>query len=141
MDGSDASQTALEQAVWLARHANAVLTGFYILDTGWADFIGNDWQSSDGARRGFLDHIGKEQTSQAELARLQFETAVQGLAQAQFIVLTGDPIRVLVERLNDPRSDLLVFGRKTFQVSGRPSLKTAAQSLVKQGRKPVLLLP
>jgi nucleotide-binding universal stress UspA family protein len=141
VDGCEASHAALEHGVWLARQGPSTLTGFYILDSGWADYIGNDWQSSRNARQGFLDHIAREQHAQAEAARVQFETATRVLADARFAVLTGDPIRVLIARLNDPETDLLAFGRRTFQVSGRPSLKTAARSLVRYGRRPLILFP
>jgi nucleotide-binding universal stress UspA family protein len=141
VDGCEASQAALDQAVWLARQGAATLTGFYILDTGWSDFIGNDWQSSGAARRGFLEHVGREQQGQSDAAQAQFAEATQGLPGARFTLLAGDPIRVLLERLNDADTDLLAFGRRTFQVSGRPSLRTAAATLVKQGRRPLLLFP
>lgn len=141
VDGCEASQAALEQAVWLARQGASILTGFYILDTGWPDFIGNDWQSSSGARRGFLEQVGREQQDQSDAARAQFEAATLGLPGARFTLLSGDPVLVLVQRLNDPKTDVLAFGRRTFQVSGRPSLKGAATTLVKQGLRPLLLFP
>lgn len=141
VDGSEASSEALAQAVWLARQSRSTLTGLFVIDTGWADFIGSDWQSSRNARQGFLDHVGREQHDQAEAARRQFEAATRGLDDAQFSILAGDPVAVLLERLNHPDTALLVFGRRTFQVSSRPSLKTAARGLAREGRRPLLLLP
>ena len=75
VDGSEASQEAVDHAVNMARHGKAALTGIFILDAQWPDFIGNDWQSSKGARQGFLDHIRIEQEAQADAARAQFESA------------------------------------------------------------------
>lgn len=141
VDGSPASAPAVERAVWLARQGGAALTGLFVLDSGWADFIGNDWQSSSGARQGFLDHVGREQLEQAQAARLQFELAAEGLPAAGFLVVAGDPVTVLLEHLDRPETDLLIFGRRTFQVCGRPSLKTAAATLAKRGRGQLLILP
>jgi nucleotide-binding universal stress UspA family protein len=141
VDGADASAAALETAVWLARQGDATLTGLCVRDTGWDDFIGNDWQSSSNARRGFLAHIGAEQEALAEAARHQFASAAAGLAAARFEIATGDPVQVLLARLADAATDLVVFGRRTFQVSGRPSLKSAARTLAHRGQGALLLLP
>ncbi len=141
VDGSEASAAALLLAVQLARQGPATLTGLFVIDTGWADFIGNDWQSSSNARRGFLTHIRAEQEEQAETARRQFESATAGLAAARFEVATGDPVRVLLACLADPDTGLLIFGQRTFQVSGRPSLGSAARTLAHKGQGPLLLLP
>jgi nucleotide-binding universal stress UspA family protein len=141
VDGSPACAESLEYAIWLVRQGGTALTGLFILDTGWADFIGNDWQSSSGARQGFLDHVGREQGSQAECARRQFVAAVAGLSEARFSVVAGDPIPVLLQVLDDPATGLLVFGRRTFQVGGRPSLRSAARELARRGTGPLLLLP
>jgi nucleotide-binding universal stress UspA family protein len=141
VDGSPASAPALEHAVWLARQGDAALTGLFVLDTGWADFIDNDWQSSRGARQGFLDHVGREQREQAQAARLQFEPAAVGLPGAGFLLLAGDLVTVLLDRLNHPETDLLIFGRRTFQVCGRPRLEAAAATLAKRGKGPLLRLP
>jgi nucleotide-binding universal stress UspA family protein len=141
VDGSDASQDALGHAVELARQRNTPLTGIFIIDTQWADFIGNDWQSSKGSRQGFLDYIRKEQEEQAETARIQFANATQGMEQACFLVHAGDPTEVLIEQAKSPDTGVLVAGRRVFQVSGRPSLKSLAATLTKKASRPLLLFP
>jgi nucleotide-binding universal stress UspA family protein len=141
VDGSDASQDALNHAAELARQSNTPLTGIFIIDTQWADYIGNDWQSSKGARQGFLDYIRKEQEEQAEAARAQFEQATQGMAHASFSVHAGDPTQVLVEQASSGDTGMLVAGRRVFQVSGRPSLKSLAATLTKKASRPLLLFP
>lgn len=141
VDGSEASQGALNHAVELARQSNTPLTGFFIIDTQWADFIGNDWQSSKGSRQGFLDYIRKEQEEQAEAARSQFEQATQGMAQASFSVHAGDPTAVMIEQASSEDTGMLIAGRRVFQVSGRPSLKSLATTLAKKASRPLLLLP
>jgi len=141
VDGSDASQDALHHAVELARQGNTPLTGIFIIDTQWADYIGNDWQSSKGARQGFLDYIRKEQEEQAEAARAQFDLATHGMAQAAFSVQAGDPTEVLVEHASSGDTGMLIAGRRVFQVSGRPSLKSLAATLAKKASRPLLLFP
>jgi nucleotide-binding universal stress UspA family protein len=141
VDGSEASQDALNHAVNLARQSNTTLTGIFIIDSQWADFIDNDWQSAKGARQGFLDYIRKEQEEQAEAARAQFEQATRGMKQASFSVYAGDPTEVLVEQASSGDTGILVAGRRVFQVSGRPSLKSLAATLTKKASRPLLLFP
>ena len=141
VDGSDASQDALDHAVNLACQRNTPLTGIFIIDTQWADFIGNDWQSSKGARQGFLNYIRKEQEEQAEAARIQFANATQGIEQASFSIHAGDPTEVLIEQAMSTNTGVLVAGRRVFQVSGRPSLKSLATTLTKKASRPLLLFP
>jgi nucleotide-binding universal stress UspA family protein len=141
VDGSAATELALSQAVRFARQSNAALTGIFIIDGGWPDFIGNDWQSTKASRQGFLDYIHQEQKDQAEAARHQFEAATRDLERASFSLLAGDPTTVLLEQGNAPDVDLLVVGKQSFQVSGRPSLKALGQTLAQKMNQPVLLLP
>jgi len=141
VDGSEASQEALNHAVELARQSNSPLTGIFIIDTQWPDFIGNDWQSSRGARQGFLDYVRKEQEDQAEAAQLQFEQATQGMEQTTFTIHAGDPTKVIVDQATSGNNCMLVTGKRVFQVSGRPSLKLLAATLEKKVKCPLILFP
>lgn len=141
VDGSEASQKALNHAVDLARQSHLALTGVFIIDAGWPDYIGNDWQSSKGARQGFLDYIREEQEQQAEVARGQFESAVSGLPVANFSLLAGDPAEELIKLASEPSDDLLVLNQRVFQVSGRPSLKTLGRRLAEKAQRPYVLFP
>lgn len=140
VDGSAATAEALEHAAHLARRCNAALTGVFVMDGNWADFIGNDWQSAKGARQGFLDYIGKEQEEQAEVARNQFKAVVAGLDGAKFELLGGDPTGELLLLAQAPATDLMIVSRRVFQVSGRPSLKSLAKALAQKATRPLLLL-
>lgn len=141
VDGSEASQEALNYAVELARQSKSALTGFFIIDGGWPDFIGNDWQSAKGARQGFLDYIRKEQEQQAEAARQQFETAVEGIEDSRFSVLAGDPTEMLIKKANAADTSLLIVGQRIFQVSGRPSLRSLSKRLAAKATRPLMLFP
>jgi nucleotide-binding universal stress UspA family protein len=141
VDGSEASQGALDHAVNLARQSNTALTGIFVIDSQWPDFIDNDWQSAKGARQGFLDHIREEQEQQAAAARTQFVQATQGMEQASFSVHAGDPTEVLVEHASSANTGILVAGRRVFQVSGRPSLKSLVATLAEKASRPILLFP
>ena len=141
VDGSVASQEALNQAANLARQSHADLTGVFVIDSQWPDFIGNDWQSSKGARQGFLDYIREEQEQQAEAARKQFEATVNGMPAAIFSVEAGDPVEVVLQLAGKSSIDLLVLSRRVFQVSGRPSLKTLGERLARNATRPFLLYP
>jgi len=141
VDGSEASQEALGHIVEIARQSNASLTGVFVIDSQWPDYIGNDWQSAKGARQPFLDYIRAEQEQQASAARSQFEGATHGLSNARFSLLAGDPTDVIVGIANDDETDLLVLSQRVFQVSGRPSLKSLAARLTKKATRPILVFP
>lgn len=141
VDGSEASQGALDHAVNLARQNNTPLTGIFIIDSQWADFIDNDWQSAKGARQGFLDYVRKEQEEQAAAARAQFLQATQGMEKVSFSVHAGDPTEVMIEQASSVNTGILVTGRRVFQVSGRPSLRSLASTLEKKASRPILLFP
>ena len=141
VDGSQVSAAAIEQAVTLARQRHMTLAGVFVIDGNWPDYIGNDWQSSKGARQGFLDYIREEQESQAQAAQSQFELAVSQLPQSQFKVLAGDPTDVLSKIASEPDTELLITSKRVFQVSGRPSLKGLAKTLIKRATQPVLFTP
>jgi nucleotide-binding universal stress UspA family protein len=141
VDGSEASQEALNHAVDLARQSHSALTGLFVIDSGWPDYIGNDWQSSRNSRQGFLDYIHDEQKQQADAAARQFAGATQSTVACKFVVLAGDPVDILLEQTRNDATDLLILGRRTFQVSGRPSLKTLAKKVTANPRIPVMLFP
>ena len=141
IDGSAVSQPVVDGAASLAGQFNSELAGIFVIDAGWPDYIGNDWQSAKGARQGFLDHVQREQEEQAEKARAQFAAATAGLPRRSFEVLGGDPVPTVAKLASDPATGLLVVSRRVFQVSGRPSLKSLARTLAAKATRPLLLLP
>lgn len=141
VDGSAVSQPVVDGAKSLAGQFDCELAGIFVMDDGWPDYIGNDWQSSKGARQGFLDHVRVEQEEQAEKARAQFATATARLPRTSFEVLGGDPVPTIIAVANNPATGLLVVSRRVFQVSGRPSLKTLGKTLAEKATQPLLLLP
>ena len=141
VDGTPASQPALDHAVHLARQNRSILTGVFVIDSRWDDFIGHDWQNTEKARQDFLAYIRTEQEGQAREARCQFGRAVEGLGSAHFSLREGDPSDVILELANAPTTELLVLSRRVFQVSGRPSLKTLGRDLAKRAQRPLLLFP
>jgi nucleotide-binding universal stress UspA family protein len=140
VDGSPASEAALGYALGVARERRRPLHGVFVLDTGWADFIGNDWQSAAGARQGFLDYVRRELEAQAEAARRQFSAATAGIADADFEIVPGDPLDTLVDLMAGGTADMLVAGRDVFRVCGRPSVKLLAKELPRRVRQPVVIV-
>ena len=140
VDGSAASRDGLAHAIDLAARATCPLTGIFVLDTGWADYIGNDWQSSAGARQGFLDYVRDQLEAQAEAARRQFEAATAGLPGAAFRVVAGDPLTALCGSLEETGCATLVFGRDVFAVCGRPSARRLARELPRRLRERVTVV-
>ena len=141
VDGSAVSQPVVDGAASLAGQFGSELAGIFVIDAGWPDYIGNDWQSAKGARQGFLDHVRREQEEQAERARAQFASATAGLLRSSFKMMEGDPVPTVVALASDPATGLLVVSRRVFQVSGRPSLKSLAKTLSAKATQPLLLLP
>ena len=108
VDGAAASQPAVDAAAALARQFASDLVGIFVVDGGWPDYIGNDWQSAAGARQGFLDYMRSEQETQAARARDQFGAVAGDLARARFEVMAGDPVTVVTELASDYATGLLV---------------------------------
>ncbi len=140
VDGSEASRSALEQALRLAREQGRPLAGVFVLDSGWADYIGNDWQSARNARQGFLDYVHGHLENQAEEARRQFEAATADFVDARFSIITGDPLEALCELMAQNHAQMLVAGREVFQVCGRPSVKRLAKDLPRRIKQPVVIV-
>lgn len=130
VDGSEASAGALARALALADGAE--LLGIFVVDAGWADYIGNDWQSSRNARQDFLDYVRGQLERQAEEARRQFVAAVGNRPGAHFRVLTGDPLEELCRFMSGGEAATLVAGKEVFQVCGRPSCKRLTRDLARR---------
>jgi nucleotide-binding universal stress UspA family protein len=137
IDGTKASAAALAFAVDKAQNEQAQLNGIFVLDTGWVDYIGNDWQSSRNARQGFLDYVRGELEQQMELARQQFESATAGYPNASFTMLPGEPARALADLMQRGEADAMVLGPEVYQTCGRPSVTRLAKFLQKNVRQPV----
>ncbi|MGE5503720.1 MAG: universal stress protein, partial [Actinomycetota bacterium] len=88
-----------------------------------------------------LDYIHAEQEEQARAAQAQFAAAAAGLDGAAFQVVGADPTAELIARARSPEVDLLVASRRSFAVSGRPSLKSLAQKLAAKATRPIAVLP
>lgn len=140
VDGSAASLGALARARELARERACPLRGVFVFDTGWADYIGNDWQSARGARQGFLDYVHGHLERQAAQARSQFAEIAAQLPDASFAVVAGDPLEALCGLMAHNEADTLVAGREVFQVCGRPSLKNLARDLVRRVAQEVVIV-
>ena len=140
VDGTEASAAALAFAIGKARAERAQLNGIFVLDTGWADFIGNDWQSSRNARQGFLDYIRNQLEQQSELARRQFAAATAGWANSRFACLPGDPAEILTGLMQRGEADAMVLGKAVFQACGRPSVKSLGKLLKRKVRQPVFVV-
>jgi nucleotide-binding universal stress UspA family protein len=140
VDGSPSSRGALQRALELAREQGRPLRGVFVLDSGWADYIGNDWQSSRDSRQGFLDYVRGQLESQSEAARRQFEGIVGTSADARFSVICGDPLEALCELMEREAAAMLVISGDVFQVCGRPSVKRLAKELPRRINQPVVVV-
>ena len=140
VDGTVASRDALATALAFARRRGDPLSGVFVLDSGWTDFIGNDWQSSRNARQGFLDYVLEQHRRQAELARRQFEEAAGNFPAAHFRVLVGEPTQALAALMERGEADLLVLGREVFRECARPSVKRLARTLTRKLGEAVFLV-
>lgn len=97
LDGSPASSGAITLAVTLAKDYRARLTALYVIDGGWKNILGDEWISSEGARRGFFRYMEGEQVHQA--SRSLEEAVKRGRScglEVHTLVRTGPPLRVVV---------------------------------------------
>jgi nucleotide-binding universal stress UspA family protein len=140
VDGTPSSRTALLRAAGLAREQGRPLRGVHVLDDGWVDYIGNDWQSSAGARQGFLDYVRRHAEAQAEAARQQFDELAGDFPAASFSVICGDPLDALCDLMREEVPAMLVLADDAFQVCGRPSVRRLAADLPRRVHGPVLVV-
>ena len=141
VDGSPVSEKPLQLATYIVGPAHIPLTGIFVIDSKWPDFIGHDWQSSCYARQGFLDYVHQQQEHQAHLAHSQFEQHTQALTGARFVKQVGDPTEIMIQLANSPQTSLLILSRDVFQICGRPSSRHIAQQVVNKASRPVLFIP
>ncbi len=71
----DSTPRFVDEAVRLAREKQAHLTGLFIMDATWNEYIGHDWLSGSNARAGFLNYIEDEEKLAAQGAITNFEEA------------------------------------------------------------------
>ena len=140
VDGTEASALALARARELAAQQSRPLTGVFVIDAGWADFIGNDWQSSRNARQGFLDYVRGDQERHSECARIQFAEVCAGTPDASFRIVAGEPLDALAEFVEHEDAAALVMGRDSFTACGRPSAKRLGKLLARRLRQPVYVI-
>jgi len=69
----DSSEKTMDEAVKAAREKNAFLTGLFVLDATWNEYIGHDWLSGSNARAGFLDYVKNEEQLESERTIKAFE--------------------------------------------------------------------
>jgi len=143
VDGSPASEAALRQATARARAEERPLIGIFVLDTGWADYVGNARAQTEGARRDFLDYATSELEMQIEAARAQFAAATQDfMGDIAFEVVPGDPLDALCEIMacSNRSFSMLVAGREVFQVCGRPGVNRLVHQLQQCVRQPLVIV-
>jgi nucleotide-binding universal stress UspA family protein len=104
----DSSRKAIEEAVKLAREKNAQLTGIFVLDATWNEYIGHDWLSGSNARAGFLDYIRNEEELEAKQAIERFESLAAGVAHESKAIAGRVPDVIARELAKG--YDLLVMG-------------------------------
>ncbi len=122
----DSSVKTVDEAVKVAREKNGSLTGLFILDATWNEYIGHDWLSGSNARAGFLDYVKNEETLEAERALREFESRAAGvehesktaagrvpdeicreLAEGYDLLIMSYPFRRGLEVVRDPLPKIL----------------------------------
>jgi hypothetical protein len=97
LDGSPASAGSITLAVTVAECHRSRLTALYVIDGGWKNILGDEWISSEGARRSFFRYMEGDQRRRADMS---LEEAVikcrsRGL-EVETLVRTGPPLQVVV---------------------------------------------
>ncbi|MEM5789310.1 MAG: universal stress protein [Syntrophobacteraceae bacterium] len=104
----DSSDKAIDEAVKVAREKNAKLTGIFVLDSTWNEYIGHDWLSGSNARAGFLDYIKTEEDLEAGRATERFVTLAADVPH-EFKARAGRVPDVIIEELA-AGYDMLIMG-------------------------------
>lgn len=133
----DSSTKAVEEAVRIARERNASLTGMFVLDATWNEYIGHDWLSGSNARAGFLDYVKGEEQLEAERALREFEACASEIPHESKTVAGRVPDEVCRE-LNAGGYDLLVIAHPFRR--GLESMRDPLPKILKGSSCPVLLV-
>lgn len=139
IDGEEYSKSPLELALNLAGDKNIELLAIYVMDSGWPDFIGHDWQSSKASRQGFLSYINQAQKEQLEKTQEQFARIKYSLASLQ--IINGEPGKILQKFAQDQENTGICLSKQVFQACGRPGLKKLAADLLKASKIPLFIFP
>lgn len=142
VDGPPSTSKAVSMAVGLALSHGASLTALYIINGGWERMLGDEWISSDGARRRFLDYL---EGSESEKARRVLEELVQCENGSGLRVVTqikkGKPEMAIISAYREHGPfDLVILphpARKNAMGGAKINLEKTAGGLA----CPVLIVP
>lgn len=125
-DGSDSARAAGTTAVDLARATDATLRVLSVVDLGavWGDDAGTILDAVEKGARRAVDEVADE----AEAAGVPVETAV----------LTGSPVRAILEHADDEGVDCIVVGTHGRTGLDRVLLGSVAERVVRLADVPVL---
>jgi nucleotide-binding universal stress UspA family protein len=102
----DGNTGTLDEAARLARERGASLTGLFVREAGWNDYLGHDWLSGSNARSGFLDYVADQERALETAVTESFPPRTAGLS-ATLKIAAG---RVAEEIVREARQgyDLIV---------------------------------
>jgi nucleotide-binding universal stress UspA family protein len=75
----DGNAGTLDEAVRLTRERGASLTGLFVREAGWNDYLGHDWLSGSNARSGFLDYVADRERELEKAVTASFPERATGL--------------------------------------------------------------
>ena len=75
----DGNAGTLDEAAGLARERGASLTGLFVREAGWNDYLGHDWLSGSNARSGFLDYVADQERDLEAAVTESFPTRTAGV--------------------------------------------------------------
>ena len=133
----DSCEKTMEEAVKTAREKNAFLTGIFVLDATWNEYIGHDWLSGSNARAGFLDYVKNEEQLEAERAVQAFETCAAGVPHEAKVVPGRVPEEICRE-LAAGGYDLLIMSHPFRR--GLEIVRDPLPKILKGSSCPVLLI-
>ena len=70
-----------------------------------------------------------------------FARKLDDFEKARSTILAGDPAEMLITQANAADTDMLVVGRRIFQVSGRPRLRSLSKRLAEKSTRHLTLFP
>ncbi len=138
VDGSDASQPALQEAIQLANNQKALLRVIYVIDESfiyhggpgydYLSFIASCREEGQAILKRTSDYIKSQ-------SKIKFETAILELKPFQ-----GRIADVIVEEAQDWSADLLVIGTHGRRGFSHILMGSVAENVLRIATTPVLLL-
>jgi len=138
-DGSEAAESAVEQAVDLAEKYGATVHALYVVDVD-ATNLSLGTEQVDRIRQGRIDEMPEVKAEAEEATGYVADVANERGVPVEEHVTAGSPARAIRKFVEDEDVDLVVMGSHGRSGLSRVVLGSVAEKVLRRTRVPVLVV-